>query len=186
MPTLLPGRSATPLRQTLLRNTNTIPRKQGLRVIIPHAAAVANSPQAAVGIWPVLAQAWALDPVGVLLGIAVSIAAVALSILMIAAVPTMLAFRRSAQAAEALLHSMREELPDTVAALRLSGLEMADAVQEVTAFGNDLTEGVRASARAIVGAEQGVRDGINLANLAITGYAVPTVKKAIPGAKGTE
>lgn len=96
----------------------------------------------------------------------------------------MLAFRRSAQAAEALLHTMREELPDTVAALRLSGLEMADAVQEVTAFGNDLTEGVRASARAIVSAEQGVREGLNLATQTITSYAVPSVKKALPAAKG--
>ncbi|KAL4552938.1 hypothetical protein Ndes2526B_g02834 [Nannochloris sp. 'desiccata'] len=145
--------------------------------------AAAAAPIATTNIWSSLVQAFHADPARALLSIAVSIAAVALSALVLAAIPTLLSFRRSAQAAEALLYAMKEELPDTAASLRLSGLEVADAVQEVTALGTDITEGVRASARAILGAEQGVKSGWNLATTAVTGYAVPTIKKAIPGTK---
>jgi hypothetical protein len=150
---------------------------------IPRAAAAAV-PVAATNLWSALVHAYHADPARALLSIAISIAAIALSALVLAAIPTLLAFRRSAQAAEMFLHAMREELPDTAASIRLSGLEVADAVQEVTALGADITEGVRASARAILGAEQGVKSGWNLATSAVTGYAVPTIKKAIPGTKG--
>ena len=92
--------------------------------------------------------------------------------------------RRSVLAAEALIHVMRAELPDTAAAVRLSSLEMSDAVQEVSALGNDLTEGVRASARALVSAEQGVRQGITFASSAVTDYAVPSLKRVVPETKG--
>jgi len=93
------------------------------------------------------------------------------------------AFRRSAHALEALLHTIREEVPDTASAVRLSSLEVADAVEEVSALGADLTEGLRASARMLTGAEQGVREGISAAGQAMSGYVVPTVKKNIPKTK---
>jgi hypothetical protein len=168
-----------PLTKTALRRSYI--RSNSKINLTTRAAAAA--PIATTNLWSALVQAFHADPVRALLSIAVSIAAVALSSLVLAAIPTLLAFRRSAQAAEALLHAMKEELPDTAASLRLSGLEVADAVQEVTALGTDITEGVRASARAILGAEQGVKSGWNLATTAVTGYAVPTLKKAIPGTK---
>ena len=152
----------------------------------PRAAAAAPAQIAATNLWTALVQAYHADPARVLLSFAASIAAIALSALVLAAIPTLLAFRRSAHAAEALLHAMRDELPDTAASIRLSGLEVADAVQEVTALGTDITEGVRASARAILGAEQGVKQGWSLATSAVTDYAVPTIKKVIPGTKGMQ
>ena len=85
---------------------------------------------------------------------------------------------------EALLHVLREEIPDTAAAVRLSGLEIADAVEEVGALGSDLTEGIRASARMMAGAEQGLRESINFAGQAVTSYVVPSVKEKIPTTKG--
>ena len=96
----------------------------------------------------------------------------------------MQALRRSAHAMEALLHVLREEIPDTAAAVRLSGLEIADAVEEVGALGSDLTEGIRASARMMAGAEQGLRESINFAGQAVTSYVVPSVKEKIPTTKG--
>lgn len=96
----------------------------------------------------------------------------------------MQALRRTAHAAEALLHSLREELPDTAAALRLSSLEMSDAIEEVSSLGADLTEGLRSSARVITGAEQGLRDSMSLAGEAMTSYIIPGVKQRIPRTKG--
>jgi len=156
--------------------------KNNIKINLTTRAAAA-APIASTNLWSAFVQVFHADPTRALLSIAVSLAAVALSFVAIAAIPTLLAFRRSAQAAEALLHAMKEELPDTAASLRLSGLEVADAVQEVTALGTDITDGVRASARAILGAEEGVKSGWNLATTAVTGYAVPTIKKAIPETK---
>lgn len=80
---------------------------------------------------------------------------------------------------EALIHVMREELPDTAAAVRLSSLEVADAVGEVSSLGSDLTQGIRASARALVSAEQGVRQGVDLAGKAVH----VSVKRGAPAAR---
>lgn len=41
---------------------------------------------------------------------------------------------------EALALSLQREVPDTAATMRLSGLELADAIGEVTLLGADLTE----------------------------------------------
>lgn len=40
--------------------------------------------------------------------------------------------RRTALAMEQLLHTVREEVPDTASTLRLSGLELADCIEEVS------------------------------------------------------
>jgi hypothetical protein len=66
-------------------------------------------------------------------------------------------------ASEMLIDSLQDELPDTLAAVRLSGLELQDAIEEVSDLGSDLTAGLRASARALVGAESNVREGAHLA-----------------------
>jgi len=55
------------------------------------------------------------------------------------------AWRRTAQSVEALALSMQREVPDTAATMRLSGLELADAIGEVTLLGADLTEASRRS-----------------------------------------
>ena len=50
------------------------------------------------------------------------------------------AWRRAANSVEALALSLQREVPDTAATMRLSGLELADAIGEVTLLGADLTE----------------------------------------------
>ena len=52
----------------------------------------------------------------------------------------MQAWRRTAHSVEALAVSLQREVPDTAATMRLSGLELADAIGEVTLLGADLTE----------------------------------------------
>lgn len=154
------------------------------RKLSPATTAAAAPAKLAVGFWPALVQAYIADPAAVLLSIGACVAAAALSVLLVAAVPALFALRRSAIAMEALMNDLRAEIPDTAAALRLSGLEIADAVEEVSAFGAEMTEGVRASARALVGAEQGLREGIIMAGQAMTSYVVPSVKKGVPKARG--
>ena len=52
------------------------------------------------------------------------------------ALPRLLqSMRRTALAMELLLHTVEREIPDTAATVRLSGLEMADAIQEVSLLG---------------------------------------------------
>ena len=90
------------------------------------------------------------------------------------------AIRRSAVSLELLLRSMQDELPDTAAAVRLSSLEIADAIEEVTGLGSDISAGIRASARAIVEAEEGVKGAGKL----ITSVVLPSVKSKVPEARG--
>lgn len=40
--------------------------------------------------------------------------------------------RRTALAMEQLLHTVRQEVPETASMLRLSGLELADCIEEVS------------------------------------------------------
>eukprot|EP00887_Chlorella_sp_A99_P002084 scaffold21.g2084.t1 len=141
------------------------------------ASAAAAVPTAAAGVWPVLVHAWHTTPVAVLLAGAACLLGVALSAFLLASIPTLLAVRRAAHAAERLMAALHHEVPDTAAALRLTSMDVANCIEEVTALGTDLTEGVRASARMLTSAEQGVREGIELAGQAVTGYVVPTVKK---------
>lgn len=101
------------------------------------------------------------------------------------------AIRRTARAVEKLADSLREELPATMAAVRLSGMEISDLTMELsdlrcpfikrflsrlsffagqflTFFGSfstlfwwfssqEITEGVRSSARAVQAAEDGLK-----------------------------
>lgn len=51
------------------------------------------------------------------------------------------------------------ELPDTLATLRLSGLELSDCLAEMNGLGTDLSSGVRASAKMVAAAEQVMSGG---------------------------
>ncbi|KAL4450172.1 hypothetical protein ABPG77_010841 [Micractinium sp. CCAP 211/92] len=90
--------------------------------------------------------------------------------------------RRSAIAAESLLLTLAAEVPDTAATLRLSGMELADCIQEMGALSTDLTEGVRASARAVASAEAGIRQGAELAGRAVTQHVIPQVQDRVESA----
>jgi hypothetical protein len=55
----------------------------------------------------------------------------ALAACLLAAIPTLLSLRRMADELALLAATVREEVPDTAAAVRLSGLELSDAFEEV-------------------------------------------------------
>lgn len=92
--------------------------------------------------------------------------AVSATWLFLAAIPTLLAFKRAAESLEKLLDVTREELPDTMAAVRLSGMEISDLTMELSDLGQEINQGVKSSTRAVRMAEEKLR---RLANISRPG-----------------
>ncbi|CAA7027148.1 unnamed protein product [Microthlaspi erraticum] len=93
----------------------------------------------------------------VLLNVVACVTAISASWLFLAAIPTLLAFKKAAESVEKLLDVTREELPDTMAAIRLSGMEISDLTMELSDLGQGITQGVKSSTRAIRVAEDRLR-----------------------------
>ena len=148
-------------------------KRGGGRTVATHASAAAVQQQPAL--WNAVVQAFYADPIGLLASVATCVCAMALVVLVVAAIPALVAFKKSMSAMEELMLSLQDEIPDTMSAVRLSGLEIADAVEEVSGLGSDLTAGIRASARALVGAESGFRMAGEAA-----AAAGPAIKKNFP------
>ncbi|XP_041003698.1 uncharacterized protein LOC121249097 isoform X2 [Juglans microcarpa x Juglans regia] len=90
-------------------------------------------------------------------------AAVSATWLFFSAIPTLLAFKRAAESLEKLMDVTREELPDTMAAVRLSGMEISDLTMELSDLGQEITQGVKSSTRAVHLAEERLRRLTNMA-----------------------
>lgn len=88
--------------------------------------------------------------------------AVSTTWLFFSAIPALLAFKRAAESLEKLLDVTREELPDTMAAVRLSGMEISDLTMELSDLGQEITQGVRNSTRAVRLAEERLRGLTNM------------------------
>ncbi|XP_030461891.1 uncharacterized protein LOC115681924 [Syzygium oleosum] len=99
-------------------------------------------------------------------------AALSATWLFCSAIPTLLAFKRAAESLEKLMDVTREELPDTMAAVRLSGMEISDLTMEISDLGQDITQGVRRSTRAVRIAEERLRQ--------LTNMVPPAVLQGIP------
>ncbi|KAL4644101.1 hypothetical protein ACB092_02G139700 [Castanea dentata] len=83
--------------------------------------------------------------------------AVSATWLFFSAIPTLLAFKRAAESLEKLMDVTREELPDTMAAVRLSGMEISDLTMELSDMGQEINQGVKSSTRAVRLAEERLR-----------------------------
>ncbi|KAK4366452.1 hypothetical protein RND71_014332 [Anisodus tanguticus] len=82
---------------------------------------------------------------------------VAFTSLVVAAVPTLFAMRRAAISLSKLADTAREELPSTMAAIRLSGMEISDLTLELSDLSQGLADGFNKSAQAVQAAEAGIR-----------------------------
>lgn len=82
---------------------------------------------------------------------------VAFTSLVIAAVPTLYAMGRAATSLSKLADTAREELPSTMAAIRLSGMEISDLTLELSDLSQEIANGVNKSAKAVQAAEAGIR-----------------------------
>uniref|UniRef100_A0A2P2J7B3 Uncharacterized protein LOC105126438 isoform X2 n=1 Tax=Rhizophora mucronata TaxID=61149 RepID=A0A2P2J7B3_RHIMU len=63
------------------------------------------------------------------------VVAVSATWLFFSAIPALLAFKRAAESLEKLIDVTTEELPDTMAAIRLSGMEIGDLTMELSDLG---------------------------------------------------
>lgn len=95
-----------------------------------------------------------------------------MGILIAAAIPSLLAIKKAAKAMEKLADTAREELPGTMAAIRLSGMEISDLTMELNDLGQEISKGVRSSARVLSSAETGVRQVGGVASNVWQGQAV--------------
>ncbi|KAG5562475.1 hypothetical protein RHGRI_005265 [Rhododendron griersonianum] len=77
--------------------------------------------------------------------------------LVIAAVPTLYAMGKAAISLSKLADTAREELPSTMAAIRLSGMEISDLTLELSDLSQEIADGVSKSAQAVQAAEAGIR-----------------------------
>lgn len=82
---------------------------------------------------------------------------VAFTSLVIAAVPTLFAMRRAALSLAKLADTAREELPSTMAALRLSSMEISDLTLELSDLSKEVSEGISKSTQAVQAAEAGIK-----------------------------
>ncbi|XXG78556.1 hypothetical protein AAC387_Pa08g2481 [Persea americana] len=81
----------------------------------------------------------------------------AFTCLVVAAVPTLYAMRRAAISLSKLADTAREELPSTMAAIRLSGMEISDLTLELSDLSQEIADGVNKSVRAVQAAEAGIQ-----------------------------
>ncbi|KAG9446171.1 hypothetical protein H6P81_012299 [Aristolochia fimbriata] len=82
---------------------------------------------------------------------------IAFTSLVVAAVPTLYAMARAATSLSKLADTAREELPSTMAAIRLSGMEISDLTLELSDLSQEIADGVTKSAQAVQAAEAGIR-----------------------------
>ncbi|KAJ3671894.1 hypothetical protein LUZ60_007973 [Juncus effusus] len=82
---------------------------------------------------------------------------VAFTSLVAAAIPTLFAMKRAAISLAKLSDIAREELPSTMAAVRLSGMEISDLTLELSDLSQEISQGVNKSAQAVKAAEAGVK-----------------------------
>jgi hypothetical protein len=75
--------------------------------------------------------------------------AIALTAVLMAALPTLLELARMSRSAEKLLDTLNRELPQTLEALRMTGSELSELTEEVS-------EGVQSASRTVQRMDQGV------------------------------
>lgn len=122
IPTLLRPHAANHLRRPIT------PRSCPIRKL---CRPVSATPVAPAPLLTVLKQSIVANPAHFLLSLAALIAGVSLAAFLVAAIPSVLAFRRTAIALESLAAAVEAEVPDTAAAVRLSGFELSDCIEEV-------------------------------------------------------
>ncbi|KAF0887919.1 hypothetical protein E2562_005634 [Oryza meyeriana var. granulata] len=96
------------------------------------------------------------DPVFFLLAFVAVATSAAFTSMVAVAIPTMLAMRRAANSFTLLTDAALEELPSTMAAVRLSGMEISDLTLELSDLSQEIADGVNKSAKVAQAVEAGL------------------------------
>lgn len=84
------------------------------------------------------------------LGLSIVLVAVSLTAVLVAALPTLRELARAARSAEKLFDTLSRELPPTLEAIRLTGLEITDLT-------DDVSDGVQSANRVVKQVDQSLR-----------------------------
>lgn len=90
------------------------------------------------------------------LGLSILLVAVSLTAVFIAALPALQELARAARSVEKLADTLRRELPPTLEAIRLTGLEISDLT-------DDVSEGVKSAGQVVQNVDQGISSAKNQA-----------------------
>ncbi|PSB03499.1 DUF948 domain-containing protein [Merismopedia glauca] len=88
------------------------------------------------------------------LGLSILLVAASLTAVLVAALPALQELARAARSAEKLFDTLNRELPPTLEAIRLTGLEISDLTDEVNEGVKSATQVVKQVDRSVVGAKQ--------------------------------
>lgn len=155
-----------------IKAPSTLSLPVGLRIPDTTSQVAAAAAAAVTAAPPVVWAQWVM-------GIAAIVLSVSVSIFLFVALSTLKAVRLAATRLEIVLMILEKELPDTMAAMRLSSLEVSDCVEEITGLGSDLGAGLRASAKAVSAAERGLVKAAGV----VTKNVVPVLKERAPMAR---
>ncbi|MBW4543684.1 MAG: DUF948 domain-containing protein [Symplocastrum torsivum CPER-KK1] len=90
------------------------------------------------------------------LGLSILLVAVSLTAVLVAALPALQELARAARSAEKLFDTLRRELPPTLEAIRLTGLEISDLT-------DDVSEGVKSAGQVVKQVDQSLTGAKNQA-----------------------
>jgi uncharacterized protein YoxC len=90
------------------------------------------------------------------LGLSILLVAVSLTAVLVAALPALQELARAARSAEKLFDTLRRELPPTLEAIRLTGLEISDLT-------DDVSEGVKSAGQVVKQVDQSLSGAKNQA-----------------------
>lgn len=143
----------------------------------PAAAAAAAAPAATSSLWSALtnslnASSGSSSLAALLTSSGIFLLCCAGAIFLLATIPAVWAMARAARRIESVMMTVEKELPDTMATMRLSGLEISECISEITGLGSDLSGGIRSTAQLATMAESTIKQGAQVVDL--------TVKKAVP------
>lgn len=88
------------------------------------------------------------------LGLSILLVAVSLTAVLVAALPALQELARAARSVEKLADTLRRELPPTLEAIRLTGLEISDLT-------DDVSEGVKSASQVVKQVDQGISGAKN-------------------------
>lgn len=92
-----------------------------------------------------------------LLAFVAATTSIAFTSLVVAAIPTLLALKRTAKSLAKLADTACVELPSTMAAIRLSGLEISDLTVELSDLSQEMADSVSKSTLAVKAAGAGIK-----------------------------
>lgn len=103
------------------------------------------------------------DPVFFLLTFVAVTTSVSFTSMVAVAIPTMLAMRRAANSFALLADAALDELPSTMTAVRLSGMEISDFTLELSDLSQVIADGVNKSTNIVQAVEDGIGQMRNMA-----------------------